>query len=326
VRRREFITLVGGAAAWPLVARAQQPAMPSVGVLMGPANDASGQAQAQAFAKGLGDSGFIEGRNVAIEYRWAGGRSDLLQELAVDLVRRKVAVIATMSNNAAVAAKAATSTIPIVFSVGGDPVKMGLVASLNRPAGNITGVSFLSTGTAAKRLELLHEMAPNATVVAALINPANLSSDTEMSEMQEAAHVLGFELHTLKASSEQDIDMAFTTLVKERVEALLIQGDSFFNARRRQLAALTLRHAIPAVGQAPDNVDAGILMSYGTSLSDAFRVVGVYVGRILKGEKPADLPIQQSSRFELVINLTTAKALGLTVPPNLLAIADEVIE
>jgi putative ABC transport system substrate-binding protein len=326
LRRRQFITLLGGAGvAWPLAAWAQQ-ALPVIGVLMGVADDASGQAQVRAFRRGLGETGFVEGRNVAIEYRWTGGQPDQLQALAADLVGRKVAVVATVSNTAAIAAKAAAATIPIVFSVGGDPVKMGLVASLNRPGGNITGVSFLSTGTATKRLQFVREVAPGAGVVAALVNPTNPSSETELSEMQEAARALGLELHVLKASSERDIDTAFATLVQQRAGALLIQGDPFFNARRRQLAALALRHGIPAVGQSRDNVDAGMLMGYGANIAAAFRVAGVYVGRILKGEKPADLPVQQSTRFELVINLATAKALGIEVPPTLLVAADEVIE
>jgi putative ABC transport system substrate-binding protein len=300
--------------------------MPVVGLLMGVADDAAGQVQAKAFRDGLAEIGFVVGRNVVVEYRWAAGRSDQLLEQTADLIRRNVAVIATNSNNVTSTAKAATATIPIVFAIGGDPVKMGLVASLNRPGGNITGISFLSAGTVTKRLALLHDVAPEVSDVAVLINPTNPSSEAELSEVHEAAHRLGLNPRVLMASSESQIDMAFGTLVQARTGALLVQGDPFFSARRRQIAALALRHGILAVGQSPDNADAGLLMTYGTNISDAMRIAGTYVGRILKGEKPADLPVQQTTRFELVINLVTAKALGVTVPPTLLAIADAVIE
>ena len=326
MRRREFITLLGGAAtAWPIAARAQQPA-PVIGLLMGVAADAAGQVQANSFRDGLAEIGFAVGRNVAIEYRWAAGRSGQLPEQTADLIRRNVAVIATNSNTATLSAKAATATIPIVFAIGGDPVKMGLVASLNRPGGNITGVSFLSTGTVTKRLALLLDIAPKVGHVGALINPTNPSSEAELSEMHEAARALGLEPRILMAASESQIDAAFGTLIQARAGALLVQGDPFFSARRRQIAALALRHGIPTVGQSPDNADAGLLMSYGTNISDAMRTAGTYVGRILKGEKPADLPVQQTTRFVLVINLVTAKALGVTVPITLLASADEIIE
>jgi ABC-type uncharacterized transport system substrate-binding protein len=262
-------------------------------------------------------------QKLQIEYRWAGDRSDQ-QELAAELVRRRVAVLATMSNIQTVAAKAATTTIPIVFSIGGDPVKLGLVASLNRPGGNITGITFLSAGTVTKRLQFLHELAPG--VITALMNPINPSSEAEFSDTLEAARALGLQLHMLKASSERELDTAFATLAQQQARALLIQGDPFFYVRRRQIAAFALRHGIPAMAQDRGNAEAGILLSYGTNIAASVRLAGAYVGRILRGEKPADLPVQQTTRFELVINLATAKALGITIPPTLLALADEVIE
>jgi len=325
MRRRDFIILLGGAAAgWPLAARAQQAAIPVVGLLMAYADDAAGQVQAKAFREGLGEIGFAVGRNVGAEYRWEAGRSDQLREHTADFIRRNVAVIVTSFNLAAVTAKAATATIPIVFAIGGDPVKMGLIASLNRPGGNVTGVTFVSEGTVTKRLAYLHEVVPKVTDVAALLNPTNPSSEAELSEMQEAARALGLEPRILTAASEGQIDAAFATLVQARAGALLVQGDSLFTSRRRQIAALALRHGIPAVGYSPNAPDAGMLMSYGNNVSDAMRIAGIYVGRILKGEKPSDLPVQQTTRFELVINLVTAKVLGLTVAPTLLASGEEV--
>jgi putative tryptophan/tyrosine transport system substrate-binding protein len=327
MRRREFIAgLAGATVAWPLAAHAQQSALPVIGYLD---PDLPGQNPALLpFRKGLGDAGFIEGRNVAIEYRYAYARLefDRLRELATDLVRRRVDVIAIpASNAAAVAAKAATTTIPIVFSIGGDPVALGLVSSLNRPGGNVTGASFLATGTTAKMLEVLHELVPNASI-SALFNPANPTSEAETRETQRAARITGVEVDVLTASDEHDIDAAFATLVQRRAGALIIQGDPLFASHWKQLVALTARHAIPAIFQNRTFAETGGLMSYGGSLAEASRIAGLYVGRILKGEKPADLPVQQSTRIEFVINLTTAKALGLTFPITLLGRADEVIE
>jgi putative ABC transport system substrate-binding protein len=326
MRRREFITLVGSAAtAWSIAVRAQQPAMPVVGFLSTESLEIS-RDQVTAFRQGLSDAGYVEGQNVTIEYRWAEGQAERLPVLAADLVRRRVAVIASLTNVATVAAKAATTAIPIVFTIGGDPVKMGLVSSLNRPGGSITGVSFLSTGTAAKRLELLHQVAPNATVIAALINPANPQSEADTKEAQEAADVLGLRLQALSASNQGDIDMAFATLVQRHAGALVIEGDPLFAIRMKQLVVLTARRAIPTIFSGREFPDAGGLMSYGANRANALRVSGLYSGRILKGEKPADLPVQQSTKVELIVNLTTAKALGLTIPPGILVTADEVIE
>jgi putative ABC transport system substrate-binding protein len=325
MRRRDFITLLGGAAAWSFAAQAQQPTMPVIGYLNSesPEADVSGLA---AFRKGLSETGYVEGQNVTIEYRWAGGHADRLPELAGDLVRRRVAVIAALANVAAVAAKTATTTIPIVFTIGGDPVKIGLVGSLNRPSGNITGVSFLSSAVMAKMLEVLHGVVPNTAVIAALVNPDNPQSEADTKDAQDAARMLGLQLHVLSARTESDIRTAFETLVQRNARGLLIEGDPFFVSRVKQLVVLTARHAMPAIYQGRDFPDAGGLMSYGASRTDALRLSGVYTGRILKGEKPADLPVQQSTKVELIINLGTAKALGLAVPPNLLATADEVIE
>jgi putative ABC transport system substrate-binding protein len=329
MRRRDFITLLGGAAAAsPPVARAQQPAMPVIGYLdPGSSLDRESRGITPAFRHGLVEAGYIEGRNVGIEYRWADNQYDRLPALASDLVRRRVALIAsTGSTAAALAAKGATTTIPIVFTMGADPVSVGLVASLNRPGGNITGVSFLATQAAAKMLQVLHEIIPSAAVVAALINPTNPNSEIEKGDLQGAARVLGLELYFLNASNERDIDAAFETLVQRRTGALYVEGDPFFGSRRRQLAALTLRHTIPAIFQSRDFPEIGGLMSYGTDVREAARIAAGYVARILKGDRPADLPVQQSTKVELVINLATAKALGLTVPLPLLASADEVIE
>jgi ABC-type uncharacterized transport system substrate-binding protein len=326
MRRREFNILVVGATAWPLAARAQQPALPVIGFLSGRSLDDSKQMMA-AFRQGLSEQGFVERRNVAIEYRWAEGHYDRLPALAADLVRQQVALIlAVGSVPSPLAAKAATSTIPIVFVVGGDPVKFGLVASLNRPGGNVTGVSVLSGPLTVKRLELLRELASHAGVVACLVNPNNPEAESQLTDIRAAARTFGQELLVLNASTDRDLDAAFATLVRERPIGLLFGNDAFFVLRREQLVAWAARHAIPAVYFLREFAEAGGLMSYGDGLTDAYRRVGDYAGRILKGANPADLPVQQSTKIELVVNLKTAKALGIEVPPMLLARADEVIE
>ena len=328
IRRREFIfTLGGAAAAWPLAARSQQPAMPVVGFLDTRSQDTIG-GRLNVLRRGLKETGYVEGENVTIVYRWAEGRYDRLPELVADLVRRRVAVIAASGGvPSAMAAKAATTTIPIVFSVGDDPVRLGFVASLARPGGNLTGVNFFSAELTAKRLELLRELVPAATRVAVLVNPANAeTTESTLRDVAAAARTMGLQIKAFNASTSPEIDAAFATLVRERPDALFVAGDGFFNSRRVQLANLTVRHALPAAFSQREIVEAGGLVSYGSDPLDIYRQIGVYIGSILKGAKPADLPVVQMSKFELVINHQTARLLGLTVPPSLLARADEVIE
>jgi putative tryptophan/tyrosine transport system substrate-binding protein len=327
MRRREFITLLGGAAAaWPLVARAQQPAMPVIGFM----NAASAKDWARhlsAFLKGLGETGYVDGQNVTIEYRWAEGQNDRLPAMAADLVHRQVAVIAATSTPAALAAKAATTTIPIVFETGGDPIRLGLVPSLNRLSGNVTGVTQTTVEASPKRLQLLHELVPTASVMALLVNPADpATAETATKDVQAAARALGLELHILNASTDRDLDGVFAQLTQLRAGGLVISPGAFFTSRSEQLGALTVRHAVPTVYDKREFALAGGLMSYGGNIADSYRLAGVYTGRILKGDKPADLPVQQVTKIEMIINLKTAKALGLNIPEPLIGRADEVIE
>jgi putative ABC transport system substrate-binding protein len=328
LHRRGFITLLGGATAvWPLMARAQQPALPVVAFVSGRSpNDFA--RYGGAFRSGLTEVGVVEGKNATVEYHWLEGRYERLPSLMTDFVRARVAVIATPSfSPAALAAKAATATVPIVFGVGEDPVKLGLVASLARPGGNATGINFLNQEVVGKQLGLLHDLAPKAAQIAVLVNPGNTTStESTLRDVPESARAIGVQFQVLNASTISEIDAAFATLLRERVDALLVAGDSFFVSRRLQFATLATRHAIPTVYAGRDTVEVGGLMSYATDNAEVYHQVGLYTGRILKGAKPADLPVIQSTKFEFVINLITAKALGLTVPPDLLSIADEVIE
>ena len=324
--RRAVITLLGGTAAWPLAARAQQSAMPVIGFLNATSLDGY-RPMVDSFHQGLQETGYAEGRNVAIEYRWAEGRIDRLPALAAELVDRQVSVIAATTLPAALAAKAATTTIPIVFETGGDPVQVGLVASLNRPGGNVTGVTQLNVVVAPKRLELLHELVPSARVAAFLVNPANpASTEPVLRASQLAAHNFGLELHVLNASTEGDFDAIFANVIQLRASGLVIGSDAFFTSRSEQLAALALRYAVPTIYEGRGFFAAGGLVSYGGSLADSYRLAGVYAGRVLKGEKPGELPVQQGTKVELFLNLKTARTLGLDVPTALLVRADEVIE
>ena len=330
MKRRELIALLGGMAAGvpifqPLAARAQQRAMPVIGFLAGESQGPFG-ARLRAFHQGLGETGYVEGRNVAVEYRWGNGQNDRLPALAADLVRHQVSAIVANGNPGALAAKAATTTVPIVFQLGVDPVEVGLVSSLSRPSGNLTGVTTLNVELGPKRLELLHELVPAAAIVALLVNPSNSNAETVSNESQAAASSLGLKLHVLRASSDRDFEPMFATLLKLRAGALVVGPDGFFITRSKPLAALSVRHAVPAISLTREFAAAGGLASYGTSLVDSYRRVGVYTGRILKGEKPADLPVQQATKVELIINLKTAKALGLKISLPLLGRADEVIE
>jgi ABC-type uncharacterized transport system substrate-binding protein len=327
MRRREFITLLGTAASWPLAARAQQAAaMPVIGFLNGQ-SPRTWVPMVAAFHRGLKEASYIEGQNVDIEYRWAEGQPDRLPALAAEFVQRRVSVIvATGGNNPAIAAKAATSTIPIVFTSNDDPRKYGLVASLNRPGGNVTGVSWFSAELGPKRLDLLHDLVPNVMTVALLLNPNNAETARQPAELQEAARVLGMQIVILHASIVSDIDNAFSTIIQDRIGALVVAADSFLASRREQITTLAARHAVPAIYVNREMAGAGGLMSYGNSLADGYRRAGIYTARILKGEKPADLPVDQATKFELIINLKAARALGLEIPSRLLALADEVLE
>src|SRR5271166_2158836 len=327
MRRRDFITVLGGAAAWPLAARAQQPTLPVIGVVSGRSSDAEARTAA-AFHKGLNETGYVVGHNVTVEYHWIAGQYDRLPALMADLVRRQVAVIATTGNNVtALAAKAATSTIPIVFSVGQDPVKLGLVASLARPAGNATGVNDFLSEVDSKQLRLLHDLLPKAVRIAVLVNPANVvSAEGALQGAQQAAGAIGLQIRVLKATTIGGIDAAFASFAQERPDALFVAADAFFATRAAQFITLTARDRIPAAFSLRDYVVAGGLMSYGADLAEAGHQVGVYTGSILKGAKPADLPVLQSTKFDFVLNLQTARALGIEVPSGVLSIADEVIE
>jgi putative ABC transport system substrate-binding protein len=327
VKRRDFITVLGGAAAWPLAARAQQPALPVIGLLGATSFDTNAD-RLRTFRQALKETGYVEGENVAIEYRWAEGQFDRLPALASELVRRQVTVIASAEGAiSALAAKAATATTPIVFVVADDPVRLGLVASLARPGGNLTGINFVSSELVAKRLELLRELVPGVARLAVIINPADTANtETILRDVEPAARALGWETRILKADTSAAIDAAFATLARERPDALFVGSTPFFTSRRIQFVQLAARHALPATYVGRQYAEVGGLMSYGANLNDAYRQFGLYIGRVLKGAKPADLPVLQASKFELIINHQTARMLGLTVPPTLLAIADEVIE
>jgi len=327
MRRREFITLIGGAAAaWPLAASAQQPAMPVIGFLESRSPDGL-MDRLREFRQGLKETGYVEGENVAIEYRWAEHQVDRLPELATELVRRRVAVIVTPTTPAVMAAKAATTTIPIVFAIGYDPVALDLVASLARPGGNLTGINFFNNELAAKQLELLRELVPAATRVAALVNPANVrNASVALADLELAGRARGLQIQVLNASTNREIDAAFATFRRERPDALFVSGDGLFTSRRVQMVQLATLHQVPTIFANRDFAEVGGLMSYGANVADAWRQAGVYTGRILKGAKPVELPVVQASKFELVINVQTARMLGLPVPPTLLATADEVIE
>ena len=328
MERREFITLLSGAAAaWPFAVRAQQPTMPVIGCLSYASSEYDTAAVLPAFRQGLREIGYVEGQNVTIEYRWADFQYERLAPMTADLIRHRVTAIAALGGTPpALVAKAATSTIPIVFFIGIDPVKFGLVTSLNRPGGNMTGIAALQDQLVAKRVELLHEMAPKTAVVALLVNPKNRYTETETRILQDGAHSLGLKLHVVGASTSSEIDAAFGSLAELRPDALLISADLFLLSRHKQLVALIAQHTLPAMCPYSEYVPAGCLMSYGPSLSDGFHLMGVYTGKILKGAKPADLPVEQSTKFELIINLKTAKTLGITVPLPLSGRADEVIE
>jgi putative ABC transport system substrate-binding protein len=326
MRRRDFIRSVGGAAmAWPLAARAQQPVMPVIGYL-GPRSRESDAHLVSAFQHGLSETGYVEGRNVAMEFRWAEGQFDRLPALAAELVRRPVAVLAASSPVVTLAAKATTTTVPIVFVTGVDPVKLGVVASLARPGANVTGVTFFAAELGSKRLGLLRELVPNVTVIAMLINSNFPEAEGQLKDVQEAARTLGLQLIVLRASTDREMETAFASLVQQGAHALVVAADSFFFFRRDQVATLAAGHAIPAIYPLRDYAAAGGLVSYGTDFVDAYRQAGIYAGRIIKGEKPADLPVQRSTKFELVINLKTAKGLGLEFPNSMQLLADEVIQ
>jgi putative ABC transport system substrate-binding protein len=326
MKRRDFICLVGASAAWPLAARAQQPVIPVIGYLSGRSQDeASGDTA--AFHQGLNEMGYVDGRNVALEYRWAEGRTELLADLAADLVRRQVAVLAAVGgNNSALAAKRATATIPIVFTSSADPILVGLVASLSHPGGNVTGVSWFDAQLGAKQLQLLSELVPNVTVVVLMVNPQSPEVANQRETAQQAARALGWQLHVIAASSDSEIDAAFAAAKQQRANALLIGSDPILHSRRKQIVALAAHHAIPMISGGREWVAAGGLVSYGNSIPDAYRRAGLQTGRLLRGVKPTDLPVDRATKFELVINNRTAMALGLTIPPSLLARADEVIE
>jgi putative tryptophan/tyrosine transport system substrate-binding protein len=327
LKRRQFITLLGGTVvAWPLAARAQNPGMPVVALVSSRSREASAR-NAAAFRKGLNEAGYVESQNVMVEYHWLEGQYDRLPSLMADLVRRRVAVIVTTAVPGAQAAKAATATIPIVFVVPEDPVKLGLVASLARPGGNATGINFFASEVVAKRLGLLHDLVPKAVRIAVLVNPANaVSTEATLRDIPEAARALGLQIQVLNASTNREIEAAFTTLVRDRADALFVSPDGLFGSRGVQLATLAARHAIPAALNLREQVEAGGLMSYGTDLVDTYRQIGVYTGQILKGANPADLPVLQSTKFEFVINLQTARALGIEVPNSIQLLADEMIE